>query len=179
MATYIGWLMHRTLGGVIAGVLYGIKPAVTAIVLFAAYRIGARALKNAQLRAIAALAFLAIFLLHMPIPLIVLSAALLGAIGGKRAPHYFYFSAEFSVYSGRRSADRIDARQSQIYRPVDRHHRGGGRRDPEPCRVLRLSCVLAERFLRTFRLCLGADRRGGWFLTLPLPGRSDGFGAAA
>jgi len=118
LATYIGWLMHRTWGGVIAGtlfvlpswfillglswiylawgqvpavagMLYGIKPAVTAIVLFAAYRIGTRALKNTLLWAIAALAFLAIFLLHAPFPLIVLSAAVLGAIGGKWAPEKF------------------------------------------------------------------------------------------
>jgi len=118
LATYIGWLMHRTWGGVIAGtlfvlpswfillglswiylawgqvpavagMLYGIKPAVTAIVLFAAYRIGTRALKNTLLWAIAALAFLAIFLLHAPFPLIVLSAAVLGAIGGKWAPQKF------------------------------------------------------------------------------------------
>lgn len=118
LATYIGWLMHRTWGGVIAGllfilpslfllillswiymrfgqvpevagVLYGIKPAVTAIVLFAAYRIGLRALKNNVLWTLAALAFLAIFALHMPFPLIVLLAALLGAIGGRIAPQKF------------------------------------------------------------------------------------------
>ncbi|MDD5265511.1 MAG: chromate efflux transporter [Methylococcales bacterium] len=118
LATYIGWLMHRTWGGVIAGglfvlpsvfiliglgwiymtfghvpavaaVLYGIKPAVTAIVLFAAYRIGSRALKNRLLWTMAALAFLAIFLLHSPFPLIVFVAALLGAIGGKFAPEKF------------------------------------------------------------------------------------------
>ena len=118
LATYIGWLMHRTWGGVIAGllfilpslfllillswiyirfgqvpevagVLYGIKPAVTAIVLFAAYRIGSRALKNNVLWTLAALAFLAIFALHMPFPLIVLLAALLGAIGGRIAPQKF------------------------------------------------------------------------------------------
>ena len=116
LAIYIGWLMHRTWGGVIAGslfvlpsliiliglswiylafghlpavagVLYGIKPAVTAIVVFAAYRIGSRALKNELLWLMAALAFLAIFLLDAPFPLIVLAAGLLGAIGGKFAPH--------------------------------------------------------------------------------------------
>ena len=88
LAIYLGWLMHRTWGGVvagllfilpsllllillswvylsyghlpiIAGVLYGIKPAVTAIVLFAAYRIGSRALKNSVLWTLAALAFFA------------------------------------------------------------------------------------------------------------------------
>ena len=118
LAIYIGWLMHRTWGGVIAGglfvlpslfiliglswiylafghlsavagVLYGIKPAVTAIVLFAAYRIGSRALKNWLLWTMAALAFLAIFALAAPFPLIVLVAALLGAIGGKFAPQKF------------------------------------------------------------------------------------------
>lgn len=118
LAIYIGWLMHRTWGGIIAGglfvlpsllilivlswiymafghlpavagALYGIKPAVTAIVLFAAYRIGSRALKNWLLWAMAALAFLAIFALHAPFPLIVLVAALLGAAGGKFAPRKF------------------------------------------------------------------------------------------
>ncbi|HLF96808.1 MAG TPA: chromate efflux transporter [Methylococcaceae bacterium] len=118
LATYIGWLMHRTWGGVVAGALfvlpsfallavlswaylrfgqlplvagvfYGIKPAVTAIVLFAAWRIGSRALKNGLLWGIAALAFLAIFALHAPFPLIVAIAALLGALGGKFAPKKF------------------------------------------------------------------------------------------
>src|SRR6476660_2303195 len=92
LATYIGWLMHRTLGGIIAGVLfilpsffvlvalawvymaygslpavagmlYGFKPAVVAIVLFAAYRIGSRVLKNIATLSIAVLAFVAIFAL--------------------------------------------------------------------------------------------------------------------
>jgi chromate transporter len=118
LATYIGWLMHRTRGGVIAGglfvlpsvfiliglgwiyltfgqvpamagVFWGIKPAVTAIVLFAAYRIGSRVLKNWILRSMAALAFIAIFAFAAPFPLIVLVAALLGALGGKLAPEKF------------------------------------------------------------------------------------------
>ncbi|TAN64705.1 MAG: chromate efflux transporter [Methylobacter sp.] len=118
LAVYLGWLMHRTWGGmvagllfilpslfllillswiylsfgqvpVVAGVLYGIKPAVTAIVLSAAQRIGSRALKNGVLWTLAALAFLAIFALHVPFPLIVLIAACLGAIGGRIAPDKF------------------------------------------------------------------------------------------
>ena len=118
LATYIGWLMHRTWGGVIAGglfvlpslfilmglswvylvfgsvpavagVLYGIKPAVTAIVVFAAYRIGSRALKNAWLWTIAAAAFLAIFVGNVPFPLIVLVAGIIGYFGGKYAPARF------------------------------------------------------------------------------------------
>ena len=118
LATYIGWLMHRTWGGIAAGllfilpslfllillswiylrfgevpavsaILYGIKPAVTAIVLFAAYRIGSRALKNSLMWVLAALAFLAIFVFDAPFPLIVLMAALLGALGGRIAPEQF------------------------------------------------------------------------------------------
>lgn len=73
----------------IAGVLYGIKPAVVAIVLFAAYRIGARALKNKLLWSIAALAFLAIFVLNLPFPLIVLAAASIGYLGSQFYPDYF------------------------------------------------------------------------------------------
>lgn len=118
LATYIGWLMHRTWGGVIAGVLfvlpslfiliglswvyiafgdvpvvaglfYGIKPAVTAIVIQAAHRIGSRALKNSWLWAIAAASFVAIFALNVPFPLIVLGAAVLGYLGGRFAPARF------------------------------------------------------------------------------------------
>jgi chromate transporter len=118
LATYIGWLMHRTRGGIIAGVLfvlpslfilvalswlyiafgdmplvaglfYGIKPAVTAIVVQAAYRIGSRALNNVVLWMIAAASFVAIFAFNVPFPLIVLGAAVAGFIGGKIAPEKF------------------------------------------------------------------------------------------
>jgi chromate transporter len=118
LATYIGWLMHRTWGGVIAGTLfvlpslfilialswvyiafgdvpvvaglfYGIKPAVTAIVVHAAHRIGSRALKNGWMWGIAAASFVAIFLLNVPFPLIVLGAAILGYFGGRLAPEKF------------------------------------------------------------------------------------------
>ncbi|HEX5361362.1 MAG TPA: chromate efflux transporter [Fluviicoccus sp.] len=118
LATYIGWLMHRTWGGVVAGGLfvlpslfilialswvyiafghlplveglfYGIKPAVTAIVLQAAHRIGSRALKNNLLWGIAGAAFVAIFALQLPFPLIVAAAALTGYIGGRLAPDKF------------------------------------------------------------------------------------------
>ena len=118
LAIYIGWLMHRTWGGIlagtlfvlpslliliglswiymafghlsaIAGILYGIKPAITAIVVFAAYRIGSRVLKNSLLWVIAGLAFLAIFLFNIPFPLIVLISALLGGIGGRFLPKKF------------------------------------------------------------------------------------------
>ncbi len=118
LATYIGWLMHRTWGGVIAGGLfvlpslflliglswvyiafgdvplvaglfYGIKPAVTAIVFQAAHRIGSRALKNNVLWAIAAASFVAIFALNVPFPAIVAAAAAIGYFGGRIAPDKF------------------------------------------------------------------------------------------
>jgi chromate transporter len=118
LAIYIGWLMHGVLGGLIAGilfllpslallislswvylvfgdvptvagVLYGIKPAVTAIVVFAAYRIGSKALKNGVLWGLAAAAFVAIFAFDVPFPYIVLSAAVLGYVGGQMLPDKF------------------------------------------------------------------------------------------
>jgi len=118
LATYIGWLMHRTWGGivagglfvlpslailiglswlyaaygkllVVAGLFYGIKPAVTAIVLQAAHRIGSRALKNDWLWGIALLSFLAIFALNAPFPMIVLAAGVIGWIGGRVSPATF------------------------------------------------------------------------------------------
>jgi len=73
----------------VAGLFYGMKPAVTAIVLHAAHRIGSRALKNNWLRAIAAASFVAIFALNVPFPAIVAAAALIGYVGGRIAPEQF------------------------------------------------------------------------------------------
>jgi chromate transporter len=118
LATYIGWLMHKTLGGLIAGLFFilpsffmlcilayitlmygnvpavagalaGIKPAVVAIVLMAVYRIGLRTLKNPLLWAIALLSFIGIYFLKLPFPLIILFSAFLGMVGSKRKPEYF------------------------------------------------------------------------------------------
>jgi chromate transporter len=118
LAIYISWLMHGLRGAVMAGVLfflpafvllsllawiylsfgdvpvvqgifYGIKPAVVAVVLFAAWRIGSRSIKNEVLFAIAALAFVGIFFFKIDFPWIVLAAAVLGAVGGKLMPAKF------------------------------------------------------------------------------------------
>jgi len=118
LATYIGWLMHRSWGGivagalfvlpslfilialswvyvrfgdlpVVAGVFYGIKPAVAALVLQAAHRIGTRALKNGWMWGIAGASFVAIFALDTPFPAIVLAAGLLGYFGARRWPDVF------------------------------------------------------------------------------------------
>jgi chromate transporter len=118
LATYIGWLMHRTWGGivagalfvlpslfilialswiylrfgdvpVVAGVFFGLKPAVTALVLHAAHRIGSRALRNRWMWGIAAAAFVAIFAFHAPFPAIVVAAGLIGHFGARWAPQVF------------------------------------------------------------------------------------------
>lgn len=122
LATYVGWLMHRTWGGVVAGVLfvlpslllliglsavyvlhgqvgwvagllYGVKPAVAAIVLQAVWRLGSRVLRHPRqapwLWALALGSFIAIALLKLPFPLVVLSALLLGWVGGRVAPSQF------------------------------------------------------------------------------------------
>jgi chromate transporter len=112
LAIYVGWLLHQTWGGIVAGTLfvipsmfilwalsyvyvtlgnlpwiaaifYGLKPAVFAIVAAAVIRIGNRALKNEVMWTLAAAAFIAIFFLHIPFPLIVISAALIGLFGGQ------------------------------------------------------------------------------------------------
>jgi chromate transporter len=119
LAVYIGWLMHRTWGGIIAGtlfvlpslliliglswvyvafgntpavaaLLFGIKPAVVAIVLAAAWRIGSRSLKNGLLIGIAVAAFAAITFLEVAFPLIVLSAGVIGLLGGRLVPAIFH-----------------------------------------------------------------------------------------
>jgi len=118
LATYVGWLMHRTAGGLIAGGLFivpgivsilalsyiyaaygkvgfvaalffGLKAAVLAIVLEAVVRVGKRALKNAIMVALAALAFVGIFFFGVAFPIIILAAALIGFIGIRLRPQAF------------------------------------------------------------------------------------------
>ena len=137
LATYIGWLMHKTRGGIAAGVLfvlpslfiliglswlyiafgqvtwvaglfYGIMPAVTAIVLQAAHRIGSKALKNNLLIAIAVSSFVAIFALNMPFPLIVLVAAIVGWMGGHMSPQSFSSGAGHAASGKAEGAAWID-----------------------------------------------------------------------
>ena len=112
LATYLGWLLHKTRGGLIAGTLFvlpgfvailalsyvyallgkvalveglffGLKAAVLAIVLQAVSRLGSRALKNKVMLGLAAAAFLAIFVLDVPFPAIVLAAGVIGYLGGR------------------------------------------------------------------------------------------------
>jgi chromate transporter len=118
LAIYIGWLLHRTIGGIIAGAFFvipsifillalsyiyaaygnvpavagmlsGFKPVVVAIVVEAILKIGSRALKRWVHFVIAAAAFIAIYFFHVPFPLIVLAAAIAGFVGSRALPHFF------------------------------------------------------------------------------------------
>lgn len=119
LAIYIGWLLHRTWGGIVAGVFfvlpsvfilwglswlyasvgnvpavsaffYGLKPAVVAIVAEAVIRIGKKSLKNATLVTLASLSFIGIYFLNIPFPAIVLSAGAIGYLGSKFSPDTFF-----------------------------------------------------------------------------------------
>lgn len=118
LAIYIGWLLHRTIGGIVAGAFFvipsifilltlsyiyaaygsipavagmlaGFKPVVVAIVVEAIVKIGGRALKRWVHFVIAAAAFIAIYFFHVPFPLIVLAAAVVGFAGSRALPHLF------------------------------------------------------------------------------------------
>ncbi|MBK8903506.1 MAG: chromate efflux transporter [Anaerolineaceae bacterium] len=123
LATYLGWLLHGMKGGLVAGILfilpgfitilglsilyasyqevtfvqaifYGLKPAVMAVVVEAVVRIGKRALKNRVMIGVALLAFIAIFFFNVPFPLIILSAGVIGAVGGR------FWEKQFFVIKG-------------------------------------------------------------------------------
>jgi len=123
LAIYIGWLLHKTRGGIVAGALfvvpsifilwtlsyiyvafghvpsiaaifYGLKPAVLAIVAAAVIRIGSKALRNAVMWAIALAAFVAIYFFRVPFPMIIVSAGIVGLMGGKLLPRFFLGSLD-------------------------------------------------------------------------------------
>ena len=137
LATYLGWLLHGTRGGIaagalfvlpsllllialswiymalgqtpaVAGVLWGIKPAVTAIVVAAAWRIGKRSLKNALLWAIALSSFVAIYFLNTPFPAIIIASAVIGWIGSKVSPAAFRAGGGHAGSSSTRARAVVD-----------------------------------------------------------------------
>jgi chromate transporter len=189
LATYIGWLMHRTLGGlmagalfvlpslliliglswiylawgdvpVVAGVLYGIKPAVVAIVLAAAWRIGSRSLKNPALIAIALLSFLLIALAECPFPLIIGLAAVMGIIGGKIKPAWFMLGGRHSASTASYGAAMIDDQS-----PTPLHARFSLKYF---IRTIVVGIALAAAALALLTLALGAANpltQMGWFFS--------------
>jgi len=134
LAIYIGWLLHRVWGGIVAGaffvipsifvllglsytyaayghvpavagVLAGFKPVVVAIVVEAILKIGGRALKRGVHLAIAGAAFVAIYFLHIPFPLIVLIAGLVGLVGREVFPNLFEQKSKTKTPPGHQAAD--------------------------------------------------------------------------
>jgi chromate transporter len=134
LATYIGWLLHRTRGGIVAGTLFvlpgavsimalswiyvlygqvglvaglffGLKCAVLAVVLQAVVRIGSRALRNGVMRGLAATAFGLIFFLRVPFPVIVLGAGLIGYFGGRADMPAFRIGGGHAAGAGKVVAD--------------------------------------------------------------------------
>jgi chromate transporter len=159
LATYIGWLMHRTLGGIMAGVLFvlpglvaimalsyvyagygnvpaiaavffGLKAAVLAIVLEAVVRIGKRSLKNNVMRALAAAAFVGIFFFNIPFPIIIFGAALIGFAGASTGAASFQLKGGHG--DGKRDAGVVD---SLLGDELPEHTR------PSVARALRASSV--------------------------------------
>jgi chromate transporter len=135
LAIYVGWLLHRTAGGLVAGLLFvlpgalviwtlsvlyagfsnltvvqavffGIKAAVLAVVVIALFRIGKRVLKNGVMFGLAAAAFVAIFFFDVPFPVIIATAALIGFIGGRVAPDRFVV---IEGHDGKEAGGVVDA----------------------------------------------------------------------
>jgi chromate transporter len=188
LATYIGWLLHRTAGGIVAGalfvlpsfavlvllswiylrfghlpavaaVLYGIKPAVTAIVLAAAWRIGRRALKHPLQWSISVAAFVAAFAFGVPFPAIVGAAAVAGALGARFVPSAFDGSAGHGT--GRPSAASVIGDDT----PAPVHARW------RPARALRVAAVFVALWLAALGALVawqgwhGTLAQMGWFFT--------------
>ena len=189
LATYIGWLMHRTWGGIVAGALfvlpsllilillswlyvaygdlhwvegifYGIKPAVTAIVIHAAHRIGSRVLRNAWLWTIAIAAFAAIAVLNLPFPLIVVGAAIAGFAGSRLAPGKFRVGATHTAASTSHAAAIIDD-----FTPLPEHARFGL---PRLLRIAVIGALLWALPMALLVLQFGREHlltQMGWFFT--------------
>ena len=158
LATYIGWLMHRWPGAIAAGGLFvvpgiiaimalswiyaaygsvpvvaalffGLKAAVLAIVLQAVHRVGSRALKSGAMITLAAAAFIAIFFSHVPFPVIILAAGVIGFFGARSG------SAAFTVGGGHGEPGRVTAGESRLGDELPEHAR------PTIGRALRVSVI--------------------------------------
>ncbi|MDB6166754.1 MAG: chromate transporter [Lacunisphaera sp.] len=179
LAIYCGWLLHRTWGGLTAGILfvlpsafilwglslvyvsygnvpwisavfYGLKPAVLAIVAAAVLRIGSKALKNAVMWSLAALAFVAIFFFHASFPAIILAAALLGYGGGLR------WEKIFNVVKGHGAKPPAD--RAAV---IDDTHAAPAHTKPSLLRAVRVLAVgLALWWLPVLATALAQGRAG-------------------
>jgi len=173
LATYIGWLMHRTAGGLVAGTLFvlpgaiailalswvyalhgdaapveafffGLKAAVLAIVFQAVIRIGQRALRNRVMLGIAAAAFIAIFAFGVPFPLIIIAAGLIGFLGSKAG------IAAFRAGNGHGTGRGLNDADSLLGEGIPAHAR------PDRARSIILSLVFLALWLGPTALLIAA-----------------------
>jgi chromate transporter len=189
LATYCGWLLHRTWGGIAAGVLfvlpsavllwvlsyvyvsygqvpwlaaafYGLKPAVTAVVAAAVIRIGKKALKNEAMWALAAAAFVAIFFLRVPFPAIVGGALVLGFFGARKWPATFAGGS----HAGPRVGATVMGAQASV---IDDSHEAAEHTRPSWARAAK---VLAVALVLWWAPVIAAGLWQGWSGTLATEG---------
>jgi chromate transporter len=181
LAIYIGWLMHRWPGAIIAGGLFvlpgivsimllsmiyaaygsvpviaalflGLKAAVLAIVLHAVHRVGSRALKSRAMLVLAALAFMGIFFFAVPFPLIVIAAGIVGFIGARSG------SGAFQVGGDHGGEEQAGADEGLLGAELPEHAR------PTVARALRVSALwLALWLVPVIVIGLTQRRDGGWW----------------
>ena len=196
LATYIGWLMHRTWGGVVAGalfvlpslfiliglswvyvafgnvpwvagLLYGIKPAVAALVLQAVHRIGSKTLKKPTtaplLWVVAASSFIAISFLNVPFPWVVLAAALTGWLGQRWTPRQFATSGGHG--NARATSDSLPAALIDDNTPTPPHARFKKSRLAKVLLMGAALWLLPMAVLVFWQGWTGAVTQMGWFFT--------------
>jgi chromate transporter len=199
LATYIGWLLHGTWGGIVAGglfvlpsllilmalsaayvaygqvpavaaVLYGVKPAVVAIVVAAVIRIGRRALGNAVLLAFAGAAFVGLAVFHVPFPMIVLAAGLLGYLGSKVWPGKFAHAGGHGGKTTKATDGESSPDEASIV--IDDHHELLPHTRPNRWRFVRHALVGLVLWAAPLAVLVawqgwhGTHARMGWFFTL-------------
>ncbi len=187
LAVYIGWLMHRTWGGIVAGaffvipsifillalsyvyaahgnttfvsgLLVGFKPVVVAIVVEAVLKIGGRALKRRAHFAIAAAAFVSIYFLHVPFPLIVLGAGLVGFFGARLWPETF---APKDLKKGPKAGESATFDEGLLPLVIDDHAPPPAHTLPSRSRAVRVLLVGVALWLLPFALLVAVRGWGG------------------
>jgi chromate transporter len=181
LAIYIGWLMHRTWGGIVAGaffvipsifvllglsytyaaygalpavsgVLAGFKPVVVAIVVQAVLRIGDRALKQRTHLLIAAAAFIAIYFLYVPFPLIILTAGITGLIGARLWPDVFVAATKSGETHFEKESDKKANQALPLV--IDDHAPPPAYRLPSRVRSLRILAIGVALWLLPFSVLI-------------------------
>jgi chromate transporter len=186
LAIYMGWLLHKTIGGLIAGLLFilpaffilsclayvymrygeiaaiqgffnGVKPAIVALVLFAAFRMGSKTLKNQWLSSIATGAFFLVLFLNASFPLVLIIAGLIGLFANKFFPASFQRGAKKSEIQSRYFTETLSENQKHVQANWT-----------QSLKTLLIGCGVIIGSLTTLILALGLDHflvKTAWFYT--------------